>query len=289
MRMLVTSDLHYNIARSRGPTQAVAAEICRHGGDLLVLAGDSAAADLRVLEDLFELFSDYPGRILLTAGNHELWTGGEQDSLHRYEVELAQCCRRHNVHYLDERPFVSGGIAVVGNVGWYDFSFRPALMGIPLRFYRHKVAPGAAVRFEKHRHLVAEADDLPPGADEVTTRWMDGEHVKLPISDLAFTRLLAEKLRRHLDEVHAAAERVVACLHHLPFAELLPHSVIPNWEFATGFLGAEVFGETLLDFPKVSHVFCGHSHRLRRCRKQHLTCASVGSTYQEKRYEVLDL
>jgi len=289
MRILVTSDLHYNIARSRGPTQAVAAEICRAGGDLLVLAGDSAAADLRVLEELLELFEGFGGQILLTAGNHELWTRNGQDSLHRYEVELAECCGRRGVHYLDERPYVSGDVAVVGSVGWYDFSFRSSTMGIPLRFYRHKVAPGAAARLEKHRHLVAEADDLPPGAEAVTTRWMDGEHVRLPISDLAFTRLLAEKLRRHLEEVHDAAERVIACLHHLPFAELLPHSVIPNWEFATGFLGAEILGETLLDFGKVSHVYCGHSHRLRRCRKRHLTCISVGSTYQEKRYEVLDV
>lgn len=48
-------------------------------------------------------------------------------------------------------------------------------------------------------------------------------------------------------------------------------------------------GETLPDFPKVTHAFCGHSHRDRRCRKQHLHCRSIGATYREKQYAVLDI
>ena len=57
---------------------------------------------------------------------------------------------------------------------------------------------------------------------------------------------------------------------------------------ASGFLGSELFGETLLAFPKVSHVFCGHSHRARTCRKNQMVCASIGSTYRAKAFEVLE-
>ena len=160
---------------------------------------------------------------------------------------------------------------------------------MPLRFYEHKVAPGAAARLEEYRHLLDDTGDVPDALRQIGTRWMDGVRVKLPMSDSAFTDVLAAKLRRHLEDVSQSADRIIAVLHHLPLAGLVPHSVIPNWEFATAFMGSELFGEILLDYDKVSHVFCGHSHRTRRCQTRHLTCCSIGSTYREKQYEVLDI
>lgn len=312
MRILFTSDLHYNIARSQEPTRDVARRICQAGGDCLVFVGDSASCNLAILDEVFGLFEAFPGPRLAVAGNHELWVprgrvalgkdtrgnGNGQnrasdvpggDSLHRYENEMAEACARSGVHYLDREPFYLGDVAIVGNVGWYDFSYRPSAMRVPLRFYQHKVAPGAAAYFEEHRHLLAGREDVGPIAREITCRWMDGVHVKLPMSDRAFTQRLTEKLRRHLEEASARANRIIAAVHHLPFAELVPHSPIPNWEFATGFLGSELFGELLLEHPNVTHAFCGHSHRSRRCRKQGLECVSIGSTYREKQYEVLEV
>ena len=51
MKIVVTADLHYDITRSRGPTQRLAEKICHEGGHVLVLVGDSAGADLRHLRD----------------------------------------------------------------------------------------------------------------------------------------------------------------------------------------------------------------------------------------------
>ncbi len=288
MRILITSDLHYDIARSKGPTEALAKEICAAGGDALILVGDSAGADLAALDACFGLFEDFRGVRMATAGNHELWTLGG-DSLHRYENEVAQVCSRRGFQYLDAAPFQMNDVAIVGSVGWYDYSFRTSSMGVPLRFYQHKVAPGAAARLAEYEHLDASREDVPPAAREVTTRWMDGVRVRLGMSDTAFTQLLARKLQAQLASVHADSERIVAAIHHLPFFELAPHSVLPNFEFATAFMGSEIIGETLLEFPKISHVYCGHTHRYARCRRRHLACTCIGSTYQEKRYEVLDV
>ncbi|HKQ50492.1 MAG TPA: metallophosphoesterase [Phycisphaerae bacterium] len=289
MRILATSDLHYNIARSQGPTRELAKEVCRRGGDCLLFVGDSASTDLAMLEEVFGLFESFRGPRLAVAGNHELWTTGGVDSLARYERDLAEACRKSGVHYLDAEPYQDNGVAIVGNVGWYDFSFRRSGMEIPLRFYQHKVAPGAAAYYEKHRHLLEEDGDVSERARQVTTRWMDGERVRLPIGDVDFTRHLADRLRRDLEKVSATAERVVVAVHHLPFAELVPPTIVPNWAFAAGFLGSELLGETILEFPKVSHVLCGHSHRRRTCRKGGFVCTSIGSTYREKQYEVVDV
>ena len=102
MRIIATSDLHYNVRRSRAPTEALADEVCRRGGDVLILAGDSAGADYGHLEKLFALFEDFPGKRLAVAGNHELWTLGNGDSLHRYENELPELCSRHGCHTVRE-------------------------------------------------------------------------------------------------------------------------------------------------------------------------------------------
>lgn len=289
MRILATSDLHYNISRSQGPTRELAREICRRGGDCLLFVGDSASTDLAILGEVFGLFESFRGPRLAIAGNHELWTTAEVDSLTRYEKDLAQTCRSAGVHYLDAEPYRADGVAIVGNVGWYDFSFRRATMRIPLRFYQHKVAPGAAAHFDKHRHLLADDGDVGEAAKQVTTRWMDGERVRLPMGDVDFAQRSAVRLRGHLEQVSESAETIVAAVHHLPFADLVPHTIVPNWAFAAGFLGSELLGETLLEFPKVRHVLCGHSHRRKTCRKNGLTCTSIGSTYREKQFEVIDV
>ena len=289
MRILITADLHYDVSRSKAPAEALAREICAAGGDLLLIVGDCVSTDLTMLDRLFSQFEAFHGPRLLVAGNHELWTAPGCDSMQRYETELREVCARNGVHYLDDQPFQSGSIGFVGSVGWYDYSFRSHRLEIPLRFYEHKVAPGVAAQFEKHRHLLAETADIPASARQVTTRWMDGVKVKLPMTDIEFTQQLAEKLRTHIESIQEKVDRIVAAVHHLPFEEFVPHSIIPNWEFANGFMGSPLFGETLLGFSKIRNVYCGHSHQYKRLQKQHLECINIGSTYREKRYEVLDV
>ena len=85
MSILVTADLHYDIARSRGPTERLADDVCRRGGDALVLVGDTAGARLEPLRDCLRLFGRFEGRKLLVVGNHCLWCRNGEDSMARYE------------------------------------------------------------------------------------------------------------------------------------------------------------------------------------------------------------
>jgi hypothetical protein len=289
MRIILTCDLHYDIPRSRRPTEELAAHLLKTGGDLLVFVGDCAGADLAILEQVFGLFDAFSGRRLFVAGNHDLWTAPGGDSRHRYETELAETCARAGVHYLDAEPFIADGVAVVGNVGWYDYTFRPSALKIPLRFYQHKLAPGAAMNRAAFRHLIDGYDDLPLGAADITTRWMDGEYVRLGVSDLDFARAAADRLRQHLSLAASRAKRIVAAVHHLPFYDLVPHPPAPNLAFAGAFLGSELLGEALLEYPQVGHAYCGHAHLHRTCKKGGLLATCIGSTYTEKRYESLDV
>ncbi len=289
MRVLATGDLHYDVARSRGPAEALADRVARERADVLLMLGDVSGRRLDVLREGLQLFDAFAGQKLFVAGNHELWTPRGGDSLHRYEVEIAEVCRECGWHYLDAEPLVVDGVAFVGNVGWYDHSYRMASLGVPIRFYRAKVAPGAAARMAEYRELLDGMRDIASSSLAITTRWMDGRHVRLPVDDEGFTQQLAAKLRRHLEQASGQADTIVVGMHHLPFEEMVVRTGHPAWDFATNYLGSEVFGQVILSEPKATHLLCAHNHRARRITRDHLTCVSVGSTYTDKHVVAIEI
>jgi len=288
MKLIVTADLHYDITRSVEPTRRLAGDISRQSADALLIVGDTFAKDLDILRQCLALFDGFTGKRMLVAGNHDLWTDGT-DSLVRYESEILDICRQTGVYYLDDAPLVLDGIGFVGSVGWYDYTFRPTNLGIPLRFYENKIAPGAAARMGEYKHLIDGQQDITESTLSITARWMDGAFVHLPFSDPDFTHLLVEKLRRHIRQVADRCDQIVAAIHHIPFDRLLVAKTNANWEIGNAFMGSRLFGDLLLESPKVRHVFCGHSHQTGRIQLNQLSAINVGSTYAKKRYEVVTL
>lgn len=288
MRILATADLHYDIARSVAPTERLAAEVRSTAADALLIVGDACGRDLGILRRCLALFDGFAGRTFFVAGNHDLWTP-DGDSYERYEHGIADVCREAGVWYLDAEPYVQDEIALVGSVGWYDYTFRQVSLGIPDRFYEHKIAPGAAARLAEYQHLVRDCDDLAPPLLEIGTRWMDGVHVRLPFGDADFTQLLLDKLRRHLEQAAGQARHILVAMHHLPFLDMVHQSGHPGWDFANAFMGSMRFGDLLLSFPQVRSVVCGHSHRPFRSRQGHIECINIGCTYRDKHFLTIDL
>jgi predicted phosphodiesterase len=290
MKILVTADLHFEVPRSRAPAEELAERACEEGGEALVLVGDTAGARLPALADALDRFARFGGRRFIVPGNHCLWCAGEEDSMRRYLDILPNLAAGHGFAMLDAQPAMLGGVALVGSVGWYDYSFADKSLGIPEEFYRAKVAPGAAAQLggfedmlDRHRGQLGER------ALAIRSRWMDGRYVRLPMGDEEFCRFLAERLATQLEEVSRQAERVVVFMHHLPFAELLPEGRADPVAFASAYLGSPLFGEVLLAFPKVTDVYCGHSHWHGTCRIGHINVVNVGSTYSRKRLEILEV
>jgi len=287
MRIIATADLHYDIGRSRQPALDIADEICRQQADALLILGDAAGRDPGILRDCLHLFDRFNGRKFFVAGNHDIWTDPGGDSLDRLECELPAICRQTGFHPLDIEPALADDIGLVGSIGWYDFSYRPAELGIPIRFYEEKIAPGAAARLAGFEHLLADRSDIPVPAFDIGTRWMDGEHIHLPMSDLEFCRHLLKRFDEHLMWLSDRCGRIVVALHHIPFPELVPKSEKPGWAFANAFLGSGQFGQVIRRFPKIRYVLCGHSHAPDRQQIAHVECINIGCTYREKRYEII--
>ncbi len=282
MKVIALADLHYNIPRCREHVQEQARAVCQKGGDVLVIAGDTASTEIHFFEDALRLFQDFPGRKLLVSGNHDVWVLAAEDSRKRYEQTLPDICRGHGFEYLDAGPVVIDGTAFVGTMGWYDYSFRDESLAVPLRFYEAKVGPGAAEALRRHQYLVNGHGDVTEAMKQITAIWRDGQHVRLGATDAEFTAEQAGKLQRHLDEVAPQVQQIVAVVHHLPIWGMAPQAEEPNWRFARAFLGSCCFGEMLDRQPKVRYVLAGHSHWPHRGRGVHAEYINVGSGYHRK-------
>ena len=118
---------------------------------------------------------------------------------------------------------------------------------------------------------------------------MDDQYVNLGMSDSEFTSMVARTLQEQLEQLSASCNRIVVFMHHLPFVELVPQGRPDRFAFAAAFLGSERFGQVLKEFPKVTHVFCGHSHWRLCVHIGHMDLLAIGSTYREKHLDALEL
>lgn len=286
MRLLVTADLHFNHGRSRALAEQVIADMNAAGGDVLLVVGDTAAADGTALEECLSLFR-FAGPRLFVAGNHELWTGGA-DSYTLFTDELPRRVRAMGWRWLQTETFVAGDLAIVGSVGWYDYSFAREELGIPRRFYQHKLSPGAARRFAEFAHLLNPSDDVAPDAQQILARWNDGKFVKLHRADEAFLDELLTQLARQLESVRNCA-RVAVAVHHVPFHELLPPMHSSQWDFARAYLGSAKIGQTVAAYPNVRHLFCGHSHFPVDRQIGPIHARNIGSGYRFKTFCSVEL
>jgi predicted phosphodiesterase len=286
MRLLITADLHYNHPKSKPLADDLIDRMNAEHADVLVLVGDTAVADGDSLEQCLSRFT-FKGPKLFVAGNHELWTKCD-DSYQIFTEELPRRIRELGWHWLETDPFVAGEVAIVGSVGWYDYSFAVKELGIPSRFYAARISPGAAERFSQYADLFFTTDDILPIAREVIARWNDGRFVKLHRSDDEFLQQILDRLQRQL-VLLADKKQVIACVHHLPFRELLPPPHSAQWDFVKAFLGSERIGQLLLAFANVRHVFCGHSHLPMEASIGDLRAVNIGSGYRSKMYKVLEI
>ena len=295
MRLFVTADLHYNHRHSRPLADELIDRMNADArpGDGVLVVGDTASSDGVELEQCLSRFT-FSGPKLVVAGNHELWTRGP-DSHRLFVEELPARVRAIGCSRTVALAFsLADGTAVAGSIGWYDYGFALPHLGIPRRFYEQKISHAAATRFTEYAHLLEKTDDISPAGMEVAARWNDGRHVRLHRSDEQFLAERMTALDRDLSSLDAnpSIRRVIVGVHHVPAAELMPPKppdpVVTGKAFAGAFLGSPAIGEMLRRHPKISHVFCGHSHFPARSEVGHFHGVNIGSGYRMKMFEVVE-
>jgi len=264
VKILATSDTHYGEDdEADHATRRLAEQVVGSDADIFALVGDVAGAGTREFRRCLEAFQDFNGRKLVVPGNHDMWTDGP-DSYRKYQRHLPEVAEDCGFHMLDRGPVVVADTAFIGNMGWYDYSFRDRSLDLSTADYRSKSMEGVGT-------------------------WMDKVHVNWELTDEEFTSMCLRRLRRHYRRVHERAERVVVILHHVPFEELLYEDTEDlKWKYCRAYLGSRRFGEAIRKWDDVAAVICGHRHRRASFREDGLHAFVVGSRKEVKRLLTLD-
>ena len=262
MKVVVTADIHFGVGNNQHIIKNLAKRIIKTNADVLILAGDTFHFKQQHLIDCLKLFDTFKGDKLFVPGNHDLWTNSS-DSLVLYEKILPKFVKQCGFHYLDQKPFIKGDVGFVGNIGWYDYSFKDSSLLIPERYYLDKRWPNVVT-------------------------WNDGRYVHLNMSDAAFTKKLNDKLKRHLASVSRHGKMIICTFHHVPFTELLRTRHTSIDKFLTAFSGSRQTGEIIKSFPKVKFVFCGHTHQKKKALFSGITAINIGSDYLRKGFEIIE-
>lgn len=252
--MAFTSDLHAD--HHDEVIDLVVARAREQAADVLVVAGD-LSHDLGTLEGSLRRLRAGAPDVAFLAGNHDLWCGSREarasadhghgpDSRQRYLEAIPELCAAAGVHHLHGGPVVLGGVTLVGQTGWYDYSLRdPAHAGtIPVDAYR-RGRFGKLAWSDKHFiHWPGFHDD-------------DGA-----LDDVGLARWMAARLETALDEA-PRDQPIVVVTHMLAFDELAPRKPLP-WGFVRGFLGSSALGEAILAAAArgapVVQAIAGHTH-----------------------------
>ncbi|MBI5493612.1 MAG: metallophosphoesterase family protein [Deltaproteobacteria bacterium] len=275
MRLAAVSDLHYPESGADLPALAAAVRDAR--ADALVLVGDAVSQyHPPLLTEVLTAFTDACPVRVFVPGNHELWSR-EGSTARLYEQSLPDLCEQHGWHYLDAGPVYVGEVAIVGNVGWYDYSLtdrvtfadvRVALGAEALKAMRGKSCPTMPLGALTDEHLAEKSLVVVPppqwaeaGFKPALLRWNDARWVRLGVSDAAFTLDCARRLREHLRQAENRAERIVVAVHTAPFLEALPTPGNPVEALTRAYQGARVLGEAIAESRKVVLAVHGHRHR----------------------------
>ena len=274
LTVAVTADLHWGHRHGGHETRMLADFLRQRTPDVLILAGDIGTGPL--FGECLSFFADLPSRKILVPGNHDIWVrpdDAELDSLQMYERELPQMAAGAGFHFLDSAPVLlpDADLAVVGSINWYDYSW--GIDGLRANFpadeYRLK-----SKRFPRGKHN-------------------DGNFVRWPLDDQAFTRRVVGVLERQLDEALESVGRVIVVTHHPPFYGLgFPHTgpVVELerllWD---AFCGNRAMEEVLTRrVDRIAFSFCGHTHRAKEHAVGTMRGYNVGSDYHFKRLLWLD-
>ncbi|KEO84498.1 metallophosphoesterase family protein [Tumebacillus flagellatus] len=227
MKVLLLSDLHCeNNHEKTGKSiiPAVATYIREVAPDRVIVAGDMAGGAARCIRYLEELEQSSGTALSYVPGNHSIWTDKRTDSWHEYEL-----LRAHHSSLIGKPLLLGDKWAVVGDMGWYDYTYRE----------KSWTREDCVTRKESY--------------------WRDSVFARWGMEDEEVTDRMLDSFRTQLEAT--ADRRVVFVNHFIPYDEYCPisqHSRV--WNMIRPFMGSRRIGELIDAMPHVEHVVFGHVH-----------------------------
>lgn len=269
LRIAVTADLHWGIARGMVANQAMANYLFENPPDVLIFAGDIGHDHF--FEECLKTFENLNCTKALVPGNHDIWVASDDSrgsSWDVYSEVLPRISARHGFHYLDHGPLhlPDWGLSILGNINWYDYSWSE--QKILDRF------PGEEGRLATKKFTRGQHNDF--------------NYVRWQLDDRSFTKLVVEEMRMQLENASRSGNRSVVVTHH-PAIRPLAFPQLDQDFSLDALIWEALSGNSLLEqvlFQNkhhVGHIFSGHTHRARVEDWHGVKGYNVGSDYHFKR------
>lgn len=190
--------------------------------DLWIFAGDLAGDAVYTLELLEEIQKQTGVMIKFIPGNHDIWTDKES-SWDSYEL-----FKHHHTSLIDN-PFIFEDYVVIGDLGWYDYSFKPSFIN------------EEEVRLHKNNLN------------------RDGLYARWGISDIELYTIMHEKFEKQLENYRD--KKVIFVNHFVPYLDFVTFKQDLLWNIGNSYMGSEKLGQLLDAYDNIETVVFGHTHK----------------------------
>lgn len=270
-RIAVTSDLHFDDGGYLTPPAAieqVADAMKSEEVEAVVLLGD-VGHPLHNFTACLDVFGSRGLHVGVVPGNHDVWRDPCHDSRALWETVLPQEVRARGFCWLEQDPLVFEGTAIIGSIGWYDYSAADSSLGFGAEHY-------AAIK-----HSVSN-----------DSYWIDW-----PWDDVQVAALARERLVHVLSALQQDPdiERVVVGTH-VPLLEQQMHRdpSNPACGIANAYFGNLRTGREILRFGKLCAVLSGHLHSskyevVKRAGMADVQAIVIGSDYGAPAWLLLEI
>ena len=266
MKIFAISDIHVD-GKNRHNAYSLPQKMLHHYAktkqqSVMIIVGD-VSQNLAIFHNFLKLFQNIPITKLFVAGNHDVWVPPEGDSLSKYQVILTEAVEDAGFHYLDKEPFVIGRTGFIGNIGWYDYSFKTAKTTIPADLKLIRKSTTKQITWEEltdedynEKMLMGET----AGNLFNVTSWNDRHYIHWDFTDEEFTMRCLKKIKQHFNQIEEKVDRIVFASHHVHFKEGVITKNNLNWDFNTAFVGSKSIGDYVLTQKKVDLILFSHTH-----------------------------
>ncbi len=217
--------------------------------EAIILSGDlSYDGKLSDIEKLFSKLRKASEimRIISVLGNHDLWLHGNQrDSITKIE-RIGKVAEKYGVNLLDVEGRVEfGNYDIVGNVGWYDYSFAPdyGTSSFDLQKYENCNPCGVDKRIIKSNCIKNFASSCPCNI------W----HNDCIYADIDAKKFASENKKKI--EKNIRGRKTIIVTHHAPLMRL-----IKERSFFNAFDGQDMSNLVFKPGSGISYYIYGHLH-----------------------------
>ena len=231
MKIAISSDNHLDVNR-QDPDEIVSLQanyLNEQNVEYYLFAGDMFNDFQKTKNYLEKLNTLITGKAYFIAGNHDMlknitFTELENNNISDFYL--------HNA-YID---IPNTDWRIIGNNGWYDYSFSPTLTEDEIKRWKN-------------------------------TYWIDAG-IKQPMSDNEREQLVLQQSKQQFDLAKHAKKKVLFVTHFVPNSKALwakPATLksdkeIRIFEMVNALLGSQHLGKLIQDYPEIKYVFYGHVH-----------------------------